>query len=205
MFAALFERLLDTLDPPRCAGCESPGAWFCEACAALQGAGVVFEAGGLGGLALGAYTGSLRSAVLAFKSGSRPVGLALARRLAGRAGAILAPEIVLVPVPTTRARRAQRGYDPGVFLAREIGRLCGLACAPVLARTSADAQRGRNRSARLQARGRYACLGATSLAGCEVVLVDDVATTGSTLRDCCAALEADGARPRGALVVARTL
>ncbi len=205
MFGAAFERLLDVLDPPRCAGCETGGAWLCEGCFAAQGIGLEFEAGGLPGLALGAYAGALRSAVLAFKGGSRPVGLVLARRLAGRAGATLEPDIVLVPVPTTHARRLERGYDPGVFLAREIGRCCGLACATVLRRTGADAQRGRGRAARLEARGRYACRDATSLAGREVVLVDDVATTGSTLRDCASALEAAGARPRGALVVARTL
>jgi predicted amidophosphoribosyltransferase len=205
MSFAILERCLDALDPPRCAGCDAAGAWFCEGCFALQGAGIAFEAGGLAGLSLGAYSGALRSAVLAFKDGRRPVGLALARRLADRACAVVEPETLLVPVPTTPARRLQRGYDPGVFLAREIGRRCGLACAPVLRRTGADAQRGRGRAARIEARGRYACLDATALEGREVVLVDDVATTGSTLRDCSAALEARGVRPRGALVLARTL
>jgi predicted amidophosphoribosyltransferase len=205
MLAALLERFLDVLDPPRCAGCEAAGAWFCKRCVALQGAGITFVAGDLGGLALGAYAGALRSAVLAFKAGRRPVGLALASLLADRAAGILDPEFVLVPVPTTRARRAQRGYDPGVFLARQIALRCGLACANVLRRTSSDGQRGRSRAARLEARGRYAPRNATSLAGREVVLVDDVATTGSTLRDCSAALEACGARLRGALVIARTL
>ncbi len=205
MFGAAFERFLDALDPPRCAGCEAGGAWFCERCFALQGAGVTFEAGGLPGLALGAYAGALRAAVLAFKGGRRPVGLALARRLADRASAVLHPQTVLVPVPTTRARRLERGYDPGVFLAREIGHRCQLACAPVLQRTTADAQRGRSRAARIGARGRYACADATSITGREVVLVDDVATTGSTLRDCSAALEAHGVHLRGALVIARTL
>jgi predicted amidophosphoribosyltransferase len=205
MSITILERFLDALDPPRCAGCDAAGAWFCEACFALQGAGVTFEAGGLAGFALGAYAGSLRSAVLAFKDGRRPVGLVLAQRLAGRAGAVVEPETILVPVPTTRERRLQRGYDPGLFLARELGRHCGLACAAVLRRTGSDAQRGRGRAARLEARGRYACRDATSLRGREVVLVDDVATTGSTLRDCSAALEAHGASPRGALVLARTL
>jgi predicted amidophosphoribosyltransferase len=205
MFGSAFERFLDVLDPPRCAGCEAGGAWFCEGCLTALGAGLAFEAGDIPGFALGAYAGALRSAVLAFKNGQRPVGLVLARRLADRAGAMLEPDTVLVPVPTTRARRLERGCDSGVFLAREIGRRCGLACATVLRRTGADAQRGRGRAARLEARGRYCCGDVPSLAGREVVLVDDVATTGSTLRDCTSTLEAAGCRPRGALVVARTL
>jgi competence protein ComFC len=155
---------------------------------------------------LGPYEGSLRHAVLAFKRGRRDVGTALALTLARLFGEeITALNCVLIPVPTTAARRSERGFDQAVFLAREVGRLTGLGVLDALRQTAGDAQRGRSRSARLRACGRFRCIAGPLVEGTRVTLIDDVATTGATLRDCAAVLAAAGARVVGALVLARAL
>jgi len=197
--------IFDYLFPAACVACGArPGA-ICEACLPSPAATQCFALGSLRVAALGTYDGPLRRAVLALKRGRRDVGAALASALACRFSAELRQQSSLVPVPTTAERRAERGFDQGALLARELGHRSGLGVLDILRQTAGDAQRGRSRSARLGARGRFRCSAAAIVPGLEIVLVDDVATTGATLRDCRAVLESAGARVTGALVVARAL
>jgi ComF family protein len=199
------ETVLDALFPPICAGCDAQPQTICEACLPSAAAAQLFSLDSLRVMALGTYDGPLRRAVLRFKHGRRDAGSALASALAERFACELVRQRVLVPVPTTPARRAERGFDQGALLARELGRRSGLGVLEILRQTAGDAQRGRSRSARLDARGRFRCDAAAVVPGLAVVLVDDVVTTGATLRDCRAVLEAAGAEVVGALVVARAL
>ena len=156
-------------------------------------------------LALGAYRGGLRRAILSLKYGRRDVAAALGVLMAERAAPLLLPGRVLVPVPTTRARRAERGFDQGSLLAEALGRASGLPVLALLRQTAGDAQRGRSRAERLEAWGRFACASASLAEGSGVLLVDDVATTGMTLRDCARALREAGAAVAGAVVAAYAL
>ena len=194
--------ILDILFPAACAGCGGCDGVLCPGCLPSGRAIQRFSLGSLPVAALGPYDGSLRGAILAFKRGRRDVGLVLAEALARHLVSMLATGCVLVPVPTTAARRAERGFDQAVLLAREAGRLSGLGVLDILRQTAGDAQRGRSRLARLGARGRFRCSAGKLVDGVRVVLIDDVATTGATLRDCSAVLTAAGARVVGALVVA---
>jgi len=196
--------ILDTLFPAVCAGCDNGDGALCARCTPNGRTIQRFSLGSLPVAALGPYDGSLRRAILAFKRGRRDVGLVLAEALARHLASILATGCVLVPVPTTAARRAERGFDQAALLAREACRLTGLGGLDILRQTAGDAQRGRSRRARLGARGRFRCSGGDLVDGVRVVLIDDVTTTGATLRDCSAVLTAAGARVAGALVVART-
>lgn len=192
--------VLDLVFPPACAECDAPGSGLCAACF-RPSAPVHFMLDDLPCVALGAYEGVLRRAVLAVKSGRRDVGHTL--------GSLLGERIdrrsvdALVPVLTTAARRRQRGFDQGDLLARAASRVCGVPIAALLRQTAGDAQRGRTREARLAAVGRFSLTGASFVQGSRVVLVDDVATTGATLRDCARTLRAAGLKVTGALVVAQ--
>jgi len=195
--------ILDVLFPAVCAGCGGGERALCAACLPSAGAIVRFSLGALPVAALGTYEGPLRRAILAFKRGRRDVGLALADALASRLVSRLPPQVILVPVPTATTRRAERGFDQAVLLAKETGRLSGHGVLEVLRQTAGDAQRGRSRAARLGARGRFRCAGMALAPGTQLVLVDDVATTGATLRDCAAVLTAAGACVTAAVVLAR--
>lgn len=193
--------MLDVLFPPLCAGCGRERGALCRACRPAARDARRLPIAGLSVFAAGRYAGTLRRAILAFKRGRRDVGVALGEILSDRAGN-LSPRSVLVPVPTTARRHAERGFDQSALLSGVVGTLSARPSLEALRQRAGDAQRGRSRAARLRARGRFACADGTSLAGLHVVLVDDVVTTGATLADCARALRACGATVETALVLA---
>ena len=195
--------MLDALFPAACLGCGEPGTAFCGACHPPPRGAAWSSAGELPVAALGPYEGALRRAVLELKSGRRDVAALLAMLLAERWGACLGPQTVLVPIPTTGARRRARGFDQAALLARTLGERTGRPVAAVLRRRGHRVQQGRSREERLRSQGRFCCVRQTDLAGCTVVLVDDVVTTGATLRDAAAALRRAGVTVAAAVVVAR--
>jgi predicted amidophosphoribosyltransferase len=191
------QQIVDLVFPPQCGGCDAPGTGACERClpydciasSRLRTLTVV---------SLAPYEGALRHAVLALKNGRRDVARSFSLRLCD----LVTARDVLVPVPTTAARRRERGFDGCCLMAQTIAGRTGALVLPHLVQVAGDRQRGRTRDARLSARGRFSWRG-PALAGTRVTLLDDVVTTGATLEDCAAALRAAGAIVQRAIAVAR--
>jgi ComF family protein len=194
-------RILAALFPSSCVSCGASGVAFCAACAP-SGRPEFFTAEGVACVALGPYSGTLRRAILALKRGRRDVGERLGR-LAAQRVPIDPRAVALVPVPTVRRRVRERGFDQAMLLATGLGAASGLPVLALLRPRTAETQRGRSRAKRLQASGRFELASATVAQGMRVLLVDDVATTGATLRDCAATLERGGVPVIGAIVIAR--
>jgi predicted amidophosphoribosyltransferase len=119
--------------------------------------------------------------------------------------------VVLVPVPTSRRSRRTRGCDLADDLARASARLLRRTGVDVVVeqalthgRDTAD-QAGLGADARwANVSGAYRPRGTLRSAGRDVVVVDDIVTTGATLAEAVRALVAAGHRPVGAAVVATT-
>jgi len=134
--------------------------------------------------------------VLKYRDGRRlvsPLATALAPRCPAEPG-------VVTWVPTAPVRRRARGYDQSELLARALARRLAVPARPLLRRRPGRAQTGLDRAARACGPG-YDALGRP---GGLVLVVDDVSTTGATLRDAVAALRTAGAEEVVAAVVART-
>lgn len=161
------------------------------------------------GTALLAYEGSGRRAVLAFKHGNRAdlaatFGPLLAKQLEGSCSKHMA--VVPIPMHFTRFRR--RHYNPAAELGRHIAKSLD---RPFMSQalkkvTSTPPMNGLGREARFKAvagslkvRAKYAY----KIAGRDVLLIDDVLTSGATLAAATECLKASGVRRVGVCVLAR--
>lgn len=122
----------------------------------------------------------------------------------------LARADAVLPMPVTPERLAERGHNPALLLARRLSRQFapGKLHTDLLLRTRhTPPQRTLPRSQRLKnVRGAFQVdpLQARQLTGRQVALVDDVMTTGASVREAAAAILAAGATRVEVLVLART-
>ena len=229
----LLRLLLHWIVPSTCAGCgaertEVGGAGACRRCwdaipeldpasacprCALPTAGDACRDCGSApppisrAAAFGEYDGTLRSLIRAYKFHgfdllSAPFSQRLAR-LAGSSG-LAEGDPDVVGVPSTGRRNRQRGFDPGVLLARETARRLGLRTVPALRRVRSSPPQSRL-SRPDRAANMADAFVATSAAGRPILLVDDIVTTGATAFAAARALHRAGASRVHLLVLARTL
>ena len=185
-----------------CVVCGAAGPALCAGCLRRTSPPPVTRVRALGHVpALFAYEGHGARIVqaLKYRDGRRLVG-PLAAGLAARWAATGAAGPITVSwVPTSPARRRRRGFDQAELLARALARRIDAPVAGTLQRRPGPAQTGLDRVARAGAGYR-----AVARPAHPVLLVDDVCTTGATLRAAAAALERAGVALQGCVVVART-
>ncbi|MEV7395665.1 phosphoribosyltransferase family protein [Aeromicrobium sp. NPDC092404] len=215
----------DLLLGARCPGCDRPALTVCRPCgqairpepaeawpdpcpAALRRPTLVTP------VAAGVHTDRLRRVLVAWKeAGSTRLTSVLDHLLASAVVELARPgrPLVLVPVPTSRRSRRERGCDLVDELARSAAGLLrgtGLearvsqALAPARATTDQVGLGAAARAANL--RGAFRVRSTRLLPGRDVVVVDDILTTGATVAEAVRVLSAAGHRPLGIAVVAAT-
>lgn len=215
--------LLDLLFPPVCVACRTPGAAVCAACAqAVEPIGATFcvccgrpqrfhvrqcadcqlqGATALQGVRIAArYTSPLREMIHAFKYEQQPeLALPLARYLVALVQTepwqSVFPSIDgVVPVPLYRERYQERGYNQAELLASAFCRSVQypLYSAWLVRQRSTHSQVGLTAAERQQ-NVQDAFVAANTVLGKRILLIDDVYTTGATMRACAQAAVDAGA------------
>ena len=208
--------LLDTVFPKFCVGCNTEGSHFCLSCQAkvlrikspvcpgcnkLSGAGKFCSncrrKTALTGLKVGAYYREpLQSAIHRFKYLN-------AKDLAGDLAGFL-PEIdadILTFVPLYRRRKNQRGYNQAQLLASFL-RDPNVLLKKVKETGPQVEMKYEERLKNLK--GAFVFVGPAAVKGKKVAIVDDVATTLSTLNECAKVLREAGAKEVWGIVLARS-
>ena len=221
---------LDFLFPQWCVGCGKEGEFICPSCRRLlprvmsplcprcgkpQPSGILCPAcvgwrAEIDGIRSPfRFDGVMRQAIHQLKyKNLRALAESLAELLSDYLVANPVPGEVLVPVPLHQKRLRERGYNQSTLLAEELGKLNDLpvvdGClvrgrhAPPQARTSNVEERRGNVAGAFVCRDRR-------LQGKQVLLIDDVSTSGATLDACAAALKSAGAASVWGLVLAREI
>ncbi len=118
------------------------------------------------------------------------------------------PGEVLAPVPLHRKRLRERGYNQSHLLTRELGKLVNLPvvddCLTRLRHTPPQARTSTVTERRSNVADAFTCRD-DGLRDKQVLLIDDVSTSGATLDACAAALKAAGATSVWGLVLAREI
>ncbi len=221
---------LNLLFPQYCVGCGRDGAFICSGCAAAlphiepplcPRCGIPESSGGLchngvhwtaeidGIRAPFRFEGIIREAIHQFKyQNLRAIATTLVEMLRLYVDANPVKADILMPVPLHAKRLRERGYNQSGLLAQELSRRLGI---PVdekslirtrhslpQARTTGVAERHRN------VIGLFAC-SSVAVQGKNVMVIDDVTTSGATLNACAAALKKSGAASVWGLALAKEI
>ncbi len=115
---------------------------------------------------------------------------------------------MIIPVPLHYTRLIKRKYNQSSLLAKELGKLSGITVDNFslrkIRRTKPQVEC--NGSARLKnLKGAFSVKYPDKIKGKRILLIDDVLTTGSTLKECCVTLKRAGAKSVDGLTVSRVL
>jgi ComF family protein len=169
-------------------------------------------------IAYGRYENELRGLIHLLKyAGMKPIAKQLGQRLASAVKQLsIAPgtDVLVVPVPLYRAKRRHRGFNHAERIASALVR--ELQCTDkahrwTMARGGLQRQRATDSQSRLSPQGRrrnlrgaFAVRDAVRIRDREVLLVDDIYTTGATAAACSHVLLRAGAKAVWVATVART-
>lgn len=198
-FSTLWNALIDLVFPPRCEHCGRVDTSWCDACLQelehIPITPLARQIESFTVLATAPHEGVLQSAIHALKYANQP-------HLAQRLGLRLAQRILndsltfdrIIPVPLHITRQAKRGYNQSKELALALSLQTGIPVAEDFLQRQRETrpQVGLSRQERLtNVAGAF--VASHTVSEKRLLVIDDVCTTGSTLKACAEALYQQGA------------
>ena len=214
---AIFEKLLDLLFPPRCPFCRTilkdHEKTICARCARE----LPWTAGEAQKQKLRHveacvsplfYEGDVRRSLLRYKFGGMSLYAPKYARLMEKCISENAMDFDLIAwVPVSRKRLKKRGYDQAMLLAQELSASLRIPCPQLLVKTADNPPQSVTGSAekrRSNVSGVYRVVDPFLIKDQNVLIVDDIVTTGATLNECARVLKAAGAKKIYAAALARS-
>lgn len=228
MILSQFKNLIyDLLFPKRCIKCKKPGEFICFGCFSKIEKIKTYTCQKCGKITKnGSYCNSCRNGVdltgvmvacdynigptkelihhlkySGFLDLSEVLGELLVERIKNSKN----KKFIVVPVPMHRKKELERGFNQSELLARYLSKKMGLKGGLALEKIkSTEAQMRLKRKDRLKNLNKvFECVDRELVKGQQILLIDDVMTTGTTLNECAKALKKAGARQVWGLVVAK--
>lgn len=161
--------------------------------------------------AVARYESVLHDVIHAFKyKGKTATGEILGKMMADHVypDFSIADYTLMVPVPLHPKRLRERGFNQAVILAREIAKRFSISLDYLTLRrrvfTEPQVSLGKERRT-ANVKGAFAVKNGKKVEGQKIILVDDVYTTGSTVKECAGALMQHGAAEVAVLTLARAV
>lgn len=202
---------LDLVFPPVCIGCGRVGKSICDSCLASLASATTTPSIAppphpLQALfALGIFEGVLRQAIHDLKyEGQTGLATPLADILSKKLTQANWMPGVIVPVPLHHKRQEQRGYNQAAVLGACLSNALGwpIDTQSLIRIRSTASQVGLNRQSRQEnVRAAFSVSPPDAFQNRDIILIDDVFTTGATLRECAEAVQHSGARSIRAAVI----
>jgi ComF family protein len=177
---------------PRCAHSVGPNLDLTDGCVQCRERRFAYDHV----LRMGPYDGLLREVILRLKNSrddnlAEIIGTLWASRLAPRLQDINAQAVVPVPLHWTK-RYWERGFNQSTVLARCLAKRLRIPCYPNcvrrLRRTPRQTEQATPENRRANVRGAFRIIGPNRIADKNVLLIDDVLTTGATAHEVARAL-----------------
>lgn len=155
----------------------------------------------------GLYQGSIKTAIHRLKYRNQlilaqPLGQLLSKTIMSGGNGFIPDQIV--PVPLHPSRLKARGYNQALEIARPIARQLSTACdTTLLLRIRKTPQQQGLSATERRSNLRNAFTLSSSFAARKILLVDDVMTTGETVRECCRTLLGGGVEEIQVAIVGR--
>ena len=217
----MLDRILATLAPHSCCGCGKLGAIMCPSCkndiisepfsrcieclTPTATSNICFRCQNILGVeaawCVGLREESLQRLLSLYKFSSVRDASTICVEMIDETIPVLPASTVIVPVPTAPAHVRVRGFDHVGRITGPFARARGLRHATILRRYGTATQHFKTKSQRLASAATG--LEAVRRAPDTVLLVDDIYTTGATIKACVAALKGAGARQVFVAVIAR--
>lgn len=220
---SFIERLTSLFAPDECLSCRREGSLLCSQCSSSlaplanscfscfnQAAGIVCDdclpqTGCTAMAAVTSYIGIGKQLVASLKFvGNQSAARVMAECM--RELYLLPEKTIITHMPATTAHIRERGYDQAAMLAKNLARLTGKRHATLLARSGKKHQLGADRHQRLaQLRNALRVRQPALVQNRHILLIDDVLTTGASIRAATTVLLDAGAAQVDALVFAQAL
>ena len=211
----MLSALLDFLFPPHCPSCHAcvERRGFCQTCARqLIGVRRMMEMGAMaehltGVWVLAHYRAGVRDLLRALKYRRNMAVLDDLRTILAAGEEVLEelpPSLLAVPVPLAMQRQKERGFNQTEEIFAPWFAAHGIPFEPILIRTreTMPLYEMMRTERRQELRGAFALVDGADVQGKDLLLVDDIMTTGATLTECAHVLRHDGARRVYAIALA---
>ncbi|MCI8342362.1 MAG: ComF family protein [Firmicutes bacterium] len=207
--------LIDMIYPPRCVVCQEiimPGNYLCDACIKhnSKNTGIyVKNINNSKSIITGYITCAfavydykfVKKSIKSFKfDGYKFYGEGFSKIMFETAQKnfpnIFSDSDIIIPVPIHKKRFKKRGFNQSVIMGRGIARLAGIEFSEkaLIRKTNTIPQSGLSIEERLKNIKNAFEIGNCDIKGKNILLIDDIFTTGATLNECAKVLKENGAK-----------
>lgn len=112
----------------------------------------------------------------------------------------------IIPVPISRERKKERGYNQSLLIAKEISKISKIPiqnkCLYKIKDNTKQSTLGKEEREK-NVQGVYELKNSKNISGKSILIIDDIYTTGNTIKECCKILKQEKVKKLGVLTIAK--